>query len=473
MFRSNLNTKRKSYARRRPFHGVRGSGKYSFGKQARKFFTSDVGRAIRHKIVDKIKGSGLYTGANYRGRGLYTGQGEYVDNQLIAGSDQKPLHGSFSNNETGSVTYSARQFVRILNAPSTGAFTTETLAINPGIAATYPWLSGIAANFEEYRFKQLIFEVQSTLDNTTLQANGQAGTIIIAADYNVNDSTFLNAEDLMQYHGAVSGKITDNLRCGVEMHPGKGRSGSTRFIRQAPHRLGTDLDEYDLGQVVLAYNNIPSALYNQQVGYLWVYYTVELMKPKTQKSRGEDIRNFLAAASSNLSHNAPLGPSTMIDTRVGQQNSIPCALDLSTAREITIVFPTWFSGDVRIVFRSEGVGFGFSGTGQWSLSGQTSFLSDIYANGFGTGATPSHEVKYFNGTSGAATDYYAEVHVRVKSAVGGVNNAVKLLVGMTGSTSMSSSSLDVSEYNSSQATSLTNQATKWVHYNDHSVVGTI
>jgi hypothetical protein len=64
------------------------------------------------------------------------------------------------------------------------AFTNTSFNINPSNALLFPWLSNIAANFSEYRFKNLRFCFNSTSANALNSTNTALGQVIMTTNYN-------------------------------------------------------------------------------------------------------------------------------------------------------------------------------------------------------------------------------------------------------------------------------------------------
>lgn len=226
----------------------------------------------------------------YKGMGRYGGMGRYTaSNQLIAGGRMAPK-AIAKNDETDTIVITDCEFVKDIFAPTipvpsgdschvASGFAQQQLQINPGLSGFAPNLSQIAGNYSEYSIKQLVFELRPVISETTVN-NGQTGTAMMVFNYNPNEDPYDNKEDIMQAHGSVSGRIVDQIRCGVECDPRKNKD-SEFFVRTGPVPYGKDNDEYDLGVLTLATNNIPYQFSNQQIYELWVYYTVELRKRKS------------------------------------------------------------------------------------------------------------------------------------------------------------------------------------------------
>lgn len=69
--------------------------------------------------------------------------------------------------------------------------------INPSNAAVFPWLSGMAGQYETYNFRKLNFEYISTCATST------SGFVIIAIDYDPSDVPPASKVQLLSYEGSV------------------------------------------------------------------------------------------------------------------------------------------------------------------------------------------------------------------------------------------------------------------------------
>lgn len=78
--------------------------------------------------------------------------------------------------------------------------------INPCNAALFPWLCGMAGQYETYKFKKLMFDYVSTCPTTT------SGYVIIAIDYDPSDLAPTSKVEVMSYDGAVRANAWSNTR---------------------------------------------------------------------------------------------------------------------------------------------------------------------------------------------------------------------------------------------------------------------
>lgn len=195
-------------------------------------------------------------------------------NSMMGNTKTIPSFAS-TKSEDGALNISHKEY--ICDIQGTSEFTLQNHLINPGNATLFPWLAQIAQNYDEYRFHGLIFHFRSTAtDNTS--TNSQIGTIIMAANYNSSASNFVNKQQMMEYAGAASAKVSNDLQFGIECDYRK--NGGTAIEYVAPNGavpVGEDGKTYMLANLQIATNQTQTT---GQIGELWVTYKVTLRKPK-------------------------------------------------------------------------------------------------------------------------------------------------------------------------------------------------
>jgi hypothetical protein len=277
------------------------------------------------KGYEMLTGKGMYTG-----HGLYDGRGLYDANSLVQGphlSTRPSIEFHSPNDESGSLVLTNKEYIGDLYGPDTSDFVNSEYDLNPGLLLNFPFLAQFAQNFEEYEFYQVVFEYHSTVDaSSTNNPNGNTGTVIMATNYNVSLPMFQDKEQMIQYHGGVSGRMTDNLTHGVECDPSKSSGSAGKYIRTGLP-LNQDLKTYDLGKFQVAFQNIPSSYFNQQVGELWVSYKVKLAKPRLFTAQAGGISQFRGVTEDDSTLSASLLNSTVL-TATG--NSLPLSLSWET-----------------------------------------------------------------------------------------------------------------------------------------------
>jgi hypothetical protein len=147
------------------------------------------------------------------------------------------------------------------------------IPINPGLAAVFPWLSGIAERFETYRFNALTFRYITAVSTTT------DGAISLVPDYDAaDDNTLVSKVKLFSYEDAARGPIWQNLNMNCS------KSNLTkykeRFIRNNTLSDNLDIKTYDVGNLIIVLTGVEA---NKFLGELWVEYDITLMTPQMEE----------------------------------------------------------------------------------------------------------------------------------------------------------------------------------------------
>jgi len=176
------------------------------------------------------------------------------------------------NRYTASKTVTKDEYIG--DVAGTVAFTTTQFAVNPGQAATFPWLAIEAKQWEKYEFEKLEFYLKPEVTQYT--ANANSGKVILSFDSDASDPPPLNkqeAEDVMPMADGMSYQ-TINLNI-------------PKFILQSHHDSfyvrpgnlpgGSDIKTYDLGNLFVSTIGQGEAVPNMME--LRVRYTCRLMIP--------------------------------------------------------------------------------------------------------------------------------------------------------------------------------------------------
>jgi len=181
----------------------------------------------------------------------------------------------------------------------TAGFSNTSYPLNPGIATTFPWLSSIAQNYQQYKFHGIIFEFRPLI--TDFVTNGAPGVVIMATNYNADVPIYTTKQEMENSEYAVSVKPTRDLMHGVECATNQ-TVLSELYIRSGTPAAGQDLRLYDLGNFQFATQANPV----QDLGELWVSYCVEFFKPVLPTDVGGNVVSNRSQRAS-ISPAAPLG----------------------------------------------------------------------------------------------------------------------------------------------------------------------
>lgn len=327
---------------------VLGKGKYTWNRLARSAAGSiahELGadRGSGRKIGDLLyrTGNRMYAGGGGYvpvGRGAYSGPTGAV-NSLITGSDVS-VPRMQGGDEIGSVVISHREYLG--NITGSQLFENSTFQLNPGLVGTFPWLSQIAVNYEEYSFEQLMFTYTSLLSEAT--ASGAVGSIIMTTNYNAGNPAFASSTDMLNNIGTVSARPTDTpIIHGIECDDEKNVLPSY-YVRVGAVPSGQDIKTYDVGLYQIATEGMP--VNDQLQGQLWVSYQIVLRKPKLFTAAGKGIlcdyfKSNAAIASAKMTGN-PLYYNPL--------NTIGCTLSTPASNRLRVSFPANIvQGTFRIV----------------------------------------------------------------------------------------------------------------------------
>lgn len=169
-------------------------------------------------------------------------------------------------------------------------FNNNSFAINPGVSTTFPWLSKVARQFDQWEPHGIVFEFRST--SSEYNGSTQAlGTVILATDYDAVDSPYTSKVLAENSDYAMSVKASDCAIHGIECAPGE-RPSTVLFTRAADRPPGTDPRLYDLGLFQIATQGMSAA--NVNLGELWVSYDITFYKKQLNSGEEPDDSNYFS-----------------------------------------------------------------------------------------------------------------------------------------------------------------------------------
>lgn len=249
-----------------------------------------------------------------KGVGWITGTGDYVTN--FQGISQNACTSpSFSGNENTII--SKREYLCDITSGAivgtSSGFTIQTFPINPGQSETFPWLSNIAGNYEQYDIMGMVFEFKSTSGDTT-GVNTSLGSVIMATAYDPTKPAFTSKFQMEDYFFASSFKPSTSALHAIECKNSTAPTGGLLYTRTGDSTVsGTDLRWSDFGTFFIATQGMPNAGTN--LGELWVSYKIKLSKPRLPQTitLGGQIGSAHIARS-GCTTAAPLGGATVFSS---------------------------------------------------------------------------------------------------------------------------------------------------------------
>lgn len=179
----------------------------------------------------------------------------YSQKQVFAGRSNRSRRiqkSEFIASITGSTTFDASQ----------------KFYLNPGLPASFPWLSGIAEEWQQYRFHYLRFRY------VTRSPTSSKGSVILSPDYNPKEASPTTELQASNTQDAVEDVVWKELTCTLDpsaMFP----FGPRKQVRTAA--VAGDISLYDAGRMFVCVTGEADA---SEIGKLWVDYDVELFVPQ-------------------------------------------------------------------------------------------------------------------------------------------------------------------------------------------------
>lgn len=461
-------TAKSSVELRRQMALASGMGAYSLGDKIKRMSKSWLGKGLR-RAGEWAIGQTQY-GDDYaslksamapRGSGLYTGMGAYQSNDLIDGNLNDPIPDFGSDSPEAGIVVSRKEYVCEIYGPAalntdpvtTPAFAYQIIPINPGLEKCFPWVSQIAANYNEFEMLQLIFTFQPTIVESNNTENGQVGQIVMATQYNTSLPPFANMQQMLQASSPSRGKITEIQYQGVECDPSANSGSFGKYVRTGPiPPSAVDPSKYDVGFLQIGLCNISPVYANVSLGQLYVSYTMRLRKPRLMTTLGNTITKDIYISAGNETAVTPFGPAnadgTYTNLLMGQQNNLGCrittAQNTTYGHNVYVVFPATFAGNLKIFYTVSSS----SAPQNYSVGaqGNVALVPDLYGYTGSSETSDAPVSTIFCSTAGGATLLH---HIRVDIATNGQDNIFWFGLNWAVNPSVTQVYLDISEYNAS------------------------
>lgn len=235
----------------------------------------------------------------------FTGFGDYSIevNSLLGDSFSPPELINYSHR---GVCIRHREYIGDITASA--AFAVTAYDLNPGLSASFPWLGGVAKNFEQYMITGMIFEYKTLSADYTTAASAALGYVAMATQYNSLQPVFQDKIHMENYEFANSAKPSQSF-----IHPIECKRALTPtdplYVRHGPVENSGDQRLYDLGKFQIATGgNSGSGI----IGELWCTYEICFFKPKMVDSDDGVLSAHWRLGS--LTGAGPLGSSQTADS---------------------------------------------------------------------------------------------------------------------------------------------------------------
>jgi len=175
----------------------------------------------------------------------------------------------------------------VASVTGSSSFTVQVaLALNPGISATFPWLSTQAVGWEQYKFHKLKFCYY------TRTATSTPGSMMLVPDYDAADSAPLSEQIASSYRDVVE-EVPWTVEFSCDLDPvAMMEPGNRKYIRTAALASNLDIKTYDGGNFFVCTTDGTAVNW----GKLWVEYDVEFFVPQLPPSGAVVYDNVITGA---------------------------------------------------------------------------------------------------------------------------------------------------------------------------------
>jgi len=205
-----------------------------------------------------------------------------------------------------------------------------SLYLQPGYTSQTPftWLPGIATLYESYQILKMEFQYEPMCPSSC------SGAVIMAIDYDVSDPNPSSVDQIATYHNASRSNVWQPsvMRYDSSADVIHGRR---YYVRGAAQPMNTDLKEYDSGAFYCAVYGSDAASNGNQIGEVWVNYTVAFYTPQINTAMPVDPGSAVViSADTGVSTSNMFGPTPIIRGDTGLASVVgPASLLLRRAGE--------------------------------------------------------------------------------------------------------------------------------------------
>ena len=324
-------TKTKTRAARRKEVGLLGQALRTLGGLG----GGAIGGMFGQAGVGSSTGTSLgATISKWLGAGDYTVRQNSIVSSTLKGSSAIPAMHSAGQ----SVTIRHKEFLCSIQG-SRDFQVQRFFLLQPGDTNTFPWLSGVANRFQQYKIKGMVFHYVPTSGYAVSGSNPALGAVMLQTSYRANDSDPTSKVEMLNEYWACENIPSDSFCHPIECSPQE-NPFQIHYVRSSPVPTGDTPLLYDLGKTFIATQGMPDD--GKIVGDLWVTYEIELLKPQITSSVLKDTLSGFAESAGALAPGvSPLGADASIATG-------PLAF---TIRNRDITFPIGLLGQYLVTVR--------------------------------------------------------------------------------------------------------------------------
>lgn len=204
--------------------------------------------------------------------------------------------------DDGSIVISHKEFLGDVRSSDTPlAFAISSYIINPGSKSTFPWLSQLGKNFQEYRIEGLAFHFRSMSADALSSTNTALGSVMMCTQYDPTLPDPLSKQQMENIEFAQS--VKPSLSCLHYVECAKNQTPLTNlYVAPDPEQTAGDARFYNFAKFFIATQGLQGEGVN--IGELWVTYQIRLFKPMLYDALGNDNDFFQINSVQSVSEEA-------------------------------------------------------------------------------------------------------------------------------------------------------------------------
>ncbi len=329
--------------------------------------------------------AGAMIGMPSLGRQMGTSLGASLSRWLGSGS-YKVSTNSIVNRRGGSDTIPAmhsnsqsiviRHREYLCEVSGSTAFTVQrAFALQPGISASFPWLARIAAQFQQYKLRGVVYHYIPTSGSVT-GTNPSLGSVMMQTAYRTGEDYPKSKVELLNEYYACEAVPSEGFCHPIECDP-RENLFSVHYVRTSTVP-GVDPNLYDMGTMFLATSGMLED--GHVVGDLWVTYEIELMKPVVVSGASDPTPSIVLHGTAGTSGTILFGTLTTTSGTLAV-----------TAATRTVTFAVGTIGDYIIMYQADGITTALGGIGVSTFTNCANYLlgGNTYLVGPNTSVTTS------------------------------------------------------------------------------------
>jgi len=251
-----------------------------------------------------------------------SGKGDYVVGTGFKSHDRGYMsrHVPKVTEEKGMMCIEHTEYIGdLISSATANTFLAQAYGINAANEGTFPWLSQVAIQFQEYKFDKLLFEYRPLVSESSSSAAGNLlsmGSVQLATQYNSSVGPYPNKATMAESDFSVTCKPSDHAMHAVECEARYNPLGIFYNSAQTSLTVGansSDIRMQNLGIFQIASSGIPTGGSALDLGEIWVHYKVKLFKPQLNAGLAavQSSHYFGTAATGAPATTTPFGPNVV------------------------------------------------------------------------------------------------------------------------------------------------------------------